>query len=139
MRKIRSIEDLSTVAASVDHVLTLFSGGLDSSYILEVFKQYPIKVTALAVDLGDGIDEEKLHDIASHFGVELMILDARQEFVEHSIVAAIQAQAMYLGDYPVSSSISRPIIVKKRWKWQNSWVVMQLFIQRISHRIVFAV
>ncbi|NAW66918.1 argininosuccinate synthase-related protein [Photobacterium halotolerans] len=113
MRKIRSIEDLSTVAASVDHVLTLFSGGLDSSYILEVFKQYPIKVTALAVDLGDGIDEEKLHDIASHFGVELMILDARQEFVEHSIVAAIQAQAMYLGDYPVSSSISRPIIVKK--------------------------
>ncbi|MDN3684952.1 argininosuccinate synthase [Vibrio sinaloensis] len=25
----------------------------------------------------------------------------------------MQAQALYLGDYPVSSSLSRPIIVKK--------------------------
>ncbi len=34
MKKIRSISDIKSLAGKVDHVLTLFSGGLDSTYIL---------------------------------------------------------------------------------------------------------
>ncbi|WP_159651293.1 argininosuccinate synthase-related protein [Vibrio atypicus] len=113
MKKIRSIEDVQAVANVSKHILTLFSGGLDSSYILEILKNSSAKVTALAVDLGDDIDESKLKLITDHYGFDLKIIDAQQEFVEHSLVSAIQAQALYLGDYPVSSSLSRPIIVKK--------------------------
>ncbi|WP_394143798.1 argininosuccinate synthase-related protein [Vibrio atypicus] len=113
MKKIRSIEDVQAIANVSKHILTLFSGGLDSSYILEILKNSSAKVTALAVDLGDDIDESKLKLITDHYGFDLKIIDAQQEFVEHSLVSAIQAQALYLGDYPVSSSLSRPIIVKK--------------------------
>ncbi|GAD89973.1 argininosuccinate synthase [Vibrio halioticoli NBRC 102217] len=112
MKKIRSIADISALNGQVDHILTLFSGGLDSTYLLELLKESNIKVTALAVDMGDGIDSKLLSYIAAHYGVDLIIEDGRQSFVEHSIVSAIQAQAMYLGDYPVSSSLSRPVIIK---------------------------
>ena len=113
MKKIRSIEDVQNVASQAKHVLTLFSGGLDSSYLLEILKNSRAKVTAVAIDLGDDIEESKLKLITDHYGFDLKILDAKQEFVEHSLFSAIQAQALYLGDYPVSSSLSRPIIVKK--------------------------
>lgn len=113
MKKIRSINDVRTLADNKNHILTLFSGGLDSSYILEVLKNSKAKVTALAIDLGDGIDESSLKIITNHFGIDLIVIDARKEFVEHSLVSAIHSQAYYLGDYPVSSSLSRPIIVNK--------------------------
>ncbi|GAB2897678.1 argininosuccinate synthase-related protein [Microbulbifer echini] len=112
MKKIRSIEDIKTVSGRVDHILTLFSGGLDSTYLLEILKDMDVKVTALAIDLGDGIDTTLLNHIADHYGIDLIIEDGRQTFIEHSIVSAVQAQALYLGDYPVSSSLSRPVIVK---------------------------
>lgn len=113
MKKIRSIEDIQTISTAVNHVLTLFSGGLDSSYLLELLKESDVKVTALVVDLGEGIDRANLELITNHYGVDLLVLDAQQEFVEHAVVSAIQSQALYLGDYPVSSSLSRPIIASK--------------------------
>jgi len=112
VKKVRSIEDLSLVAEEVDHILTMFSGGLDSTYILEVLSKLPVKVTAMVVNLGDEIDEYKLLEITSFYGAKLEIIDARDTFVEHSILPAIQAQAKYLGMYPVSSSLSRPVIAK---------------------------
>ena len=111
MKTIRSIKDLSFIAKQTSHVLTLFSGGLDSTYLLEVLSKLSIKVTALAVDLGDGIDQAKLSLITEHYGVDLVVVDARQEFVEKAVVPAIQAQARYLNMFPVSSFLSRPIIV----------------------------
>ena len=113
MKKLRSIEDVQTISKSVKHVLTLFSGGLDSTYLLELLKESQVKVTAVAIDLGEGIDQSSLQLIADHYSVDLKIVDAQQEFVEHSLVSAIQSQALYMGDYPVSSSLSRPIIVRK--------------------------
>ncbi|MEJ2062693.1 MAG: argininosuccinate synthase [Reinekea sp.] len=112
MKKIRSIDDIYKLSGEVDHILTLFSGGLDSTYLLELLRGSEVKVTALAIDMGDGIDVSLLTRIADHYGVDLIIEDGRQTFIEHSVVSAIQAHAMYLGDYPVSSSLSRPVIVK---------------------------
>ncbi len=113
MKKIRSIEDLQNVASHAKHILTLFSGGLDSSYLFELIKHSRAKVTAVAIDLGDDIDVEKLQLVTDHYGFDLKIVDGKQEFVEHSLFTAIQAQALYLGDYPISASLSRPVIVKK--------------------------
>jgi argininosuccinate synthase len=52
-KMIRSMQDLTWVTQEVDHVLTLFSGGLDSTYVLDTLKDKGVKVTALAVDVGD--------------------------------------------------------------------------------------
>ena len=78
MKRIRSIEDLEIVANSTNHILTLFSGGLDSSYVLQVLSKFPVKVTALVVDLGDGAVNNQLNEITSHFGADLVIVDAQQ-------------------------------------------------------------
>ena len=110
MRKIRSIQDLSFVAEQTNHVLTLFSGGLDSTYLLSLLSSMNIKVTALAVDLGDGIDRTKLQAITEHYGADLVVEDATEQFIESAVIPAIQAQAMYMNMYPVSSSLSRPVI-----------------------------
>jgi argininosuccinate synthase len=114
--KIRSLDDLEIVSNKVDHVLTLFSGGLDSTYVLDVLQQWNIKVTALAIDLGEDIDFDKLELITQHYGANLIVADCKKEFAERNLTHAIQAQALYLGDYPVSSSLSRPIIAQQAVK-----------------------
>jgi len=111
--KIRSIEDLQTFSRPGDHVLTLFSGGLDSSYVLQLLSQVRCKTTALCVDVGDDIEHDRLHQIAGYFAVDLHIADAREDFAANAVLPAIQAQARYLGIYPVSSSLSRPVIAQR--------------------------
>jgi argininosuccinate synthase len=109
---IRCFEDLDSLAQHSPHVLTLFSGGLDSSYVLKELSARNLKVTALCVDVGEGSNIHDLQEITQFFGVGLEILDAREEFVKDAVLPAICAQAKYMGIYPVSSSLSRPILAR---------------------------
>lgn len=111
-RIIRSFDDLDALQGRAQHVLTLFSGGLDSSYVLKELAQRRLKVTALSVDVGAGTPTQDLQDIASFFGAQLKVIDARSAFAHEAVLPAIRAQARYLGIYPVSSSLSRPILAK---------------------------
>ncbi|MGR5287080.1 argininosuccinate synthase-related protein [Vibrio maritimus] len=112
MKKLRSIEDLLLMSTQCKHILTLFSGGLDSAYLLSLLSESKAKVTALVVDVGETYDRQRLQIVCDHFDVELAIVDAKQDFIEYGVLPAIQSQAYYLGDYPVSSSLSRPIIAQ---------------------------
>ncbi|THF56236.1 argininosuccinate synthase-related protein [Pseudothauera rhizosphaerae] len=112
-RKIRSLDDLAIVADRCDHILTMFSGGLDSSYVLQALAGHRCRVTALSVDIGDGANRQDMAAIAEQFGVELHIVDAKREFSEDAVLPAIYANARYLGIYPISSSLSRPIIARQ--------------------------
>lgn len=109
-KRIRSFADLDIIARHAQHVLTLFSGGLDSTYVLKELAERHCRVTALVVDVGDGINRPDLHAIASKFGASLEIVDAQEEFVSSAVLPAIRAQAKYLGIYPISSSLSRPLL-----------------------------
>jgi argininosuccinate synthase len=109
-KRIRSFADMDVVANHSRHILTLFSGGLDSSYALKELARRDCKVTAMAVDVGDGVDQDDLRAIADHFGADLEVVDAREEFVNTGVIPAIRAQAKYLGIYPISSSLTRPLI-----------------------------
>ncbi len=111
-KKIRSLDDLSRVASQSRHVLTLFSGGLDSTYVLKKLARFGCRITALSVDVGEGIYRQDLFDIAHQFGATLEIIDARQEFVAEAVLPAIRAHAKYMGIYPISSSLSRPILAR---------------------------
>lgn len=112
LQKIRSFDDLNVVAKQCRHVLTLFSGGLDSSYVLKELADRGCRVTALAVDVGEGAAVKELQDITRRFGATLRVVDAREEFALDAVLPAIRAQARYLGMYPISSSLSRPILAR---------------------------
>ncbi|KAF4945378.1 hypothetical protein FSARC_14438, partial [Fusarium sarcochroum] len=94
-------------------VVTMFSGGLDSTYMLLRLQQLGFtNVHAVAVDLGGLTDEEQLTQIAAHFGATFTHLDGRELFVQQGVTSAIRAHAKYLGMYPISSSLSRPVIAR---------------------------
>lgn len=111
-RLIRSLEDLHLIATHCERVVTLFSGGLDSSHLLKRLAGNRCKVTALAVDLGGGVDRERLAAIADSLGASLHVVDAQEEFARTAVRSAIRANARYMGMYPISASLSRPLIAK---------------------------
>ena len=45
--------------------------------------------------------------------VKHVSIDAKEEFVKEYIFPAIKANALYEGKYPISTSLSRPLIAKK--------------------------
>jgi argininosuccinate synthase len=112
--RIRSFHDLKTTATYRDApVVTLFSGGLDSSYLLyRLLAMGFTDIHAVSVDLGDEETSEDKRAIAELLGVRLHIVDARTRFAEEFLRPAIAAQAVYLGTHPISSSLSRPLIAR---------------------------
>lgn len=94
-------------------VVTLFSGGLDSSYLLLRLRERGFRdVHAVTVDLGEDESTTYKQDIADRLGVQLHVVDRREEFAEEFVCPAIAAQAVYLDTHPVSSTLSRPLIAR---------------------------
>ncbi|WP_225845440.1 argininosuccinate synthase-related protein [Streptomyces sp. HPF1205] len=94
-------------------VVTLFSGGLDSSYLLHRLRDLGFgEVHALSVELGEGEAEDDRRQIAERLGAELHVVDARETFAQEFVRPAIAAQAVYLDTHPVSSTLSRPLIAR---------------------------
>lgn len=112
MKKLRSVMDLDFVCDQVDHVVTLFSGGLDSTYLLKLLSERGVEVTAIAVDLGDELNLAALHQVTMRFGAHLRVVDLKHTFAREAVLPAIRAQARYLNTFPVSSSLSRPFIAR---------------------------
>ncbi|MFF2662942.1 argininosuccinate synthase-related protein [Kitasatospora sp. NPDC058032] len=94
-------------------VVTLFSGGLDSSYLLLRLRDAGFRdVHAVSVNLGEDETTEHKQRIADKLGVRLHVIDGRQVFAEEFVRPAIAAQAVYLDTHPVSSTLSRPLIAR---------------------------
>ena len=72
------------------------------------------EVIAVALDLGQGgEDMESVRQRALDCGaVESIVIDAKDEFAEDYCLPTIKANGMYMGEYPLVSAISRPLIVK---------------------------
>lgn len=93
-------------------MVTLFSGGLDSTYLLYRLQQAgATQVHALSVGLG-GDETPELGLVVDKLGVRLHTVDARDLFADGYVAPAIAAHAVYLDTHPVSSSLSRPLIAK---------------------------
>lgn len=94
-------------------MLVLFSGGLDSTYLLHRLVQAGAShVHALAVELGGECDAPDGEHIAATLGVRLHRSDQREAFAAEFVRPAIAAHAVYLDTHPVSSSLSRPLIAR---------------------------
>ncbi|WP_328912270.1 MULTISPECIES: argininosuccinate synthase-related protein [unclassified Streptomyces] len=111
---IRSFQQITAENLDVRRpVVTLFSGGLDSSYLLHRLGEAGFRdIHAVSIDLGEDETSEDKRLIAERLGARLHILDGRRTFAEDFLRPAIAAQAVYLDTHPVSSSLSRPLIAR---------------------------
>ena len=97
-----------------DRCVLAYSGGLDTSVAIGWLKdKYGAEVIAMAVDVGQGVDEDLLHARGEACGAaEVIVVDAREEFARDFALPALRANALYMGKYPLVSALSRPLIVK---------------------------
>ena len=96
-------------------VVLAYSGGLDTSVAIPYLaKMTGGDVVAVSLDLGQGgEDMESVRQRALDCGaVESIVIDAKDEFAEEYCVPTIQANGMYMKQYPLVSAISRPLITK---------------------------
>ena len=94
-------------------IVTLFSGGLDSTYLLSRLQAMGMRnVHAVSIDVGDIEPHSGKQQIAAHLGATFHSVDARQEFIDQHVAPALKAHAVYLGVHPISSSLSRPLLAK---------------------------
>jgi argininosuccinate synthase len=78
---------------------------------------YNAEVISVTVDVGQQEDLKAIEEKAIKLGVlKHYSIDAKEEFSKNYIFPAIKANALYEGKYPISTSLSRPLIVKKMVK-----------------------
>ena len=96
-------------------VVLAYSGGLDTSVAIRWLQENrDVDVIALAVDVGQGVDDlDAVRQRGLDCGaVESHVVDAREEFARDFVAPALRANALYMGKYPLVSALSRPLIVK---------------------------
>lgn len=96
-------------------VVLAYSGGLDTSVMMKWIQQeYESDVISVTLDVGQGKDMEAIEEKAWKLGaLNHYSIDAKEEFAKSYVYPAIKANALYMDTYPVSSSISRPLIASK--------------------------
>jgi argininosuccinate synthase len=92
-----------------------YSGGLDTSVLIKYLQEkFQAEVITVTVDVGQQEDLVSAEEKAKKLGVyKHYAIDAKDEFVTDYIFPAIKANALYEGKYPISTSLSRPLIAKK--------------------------
>jgi len=92
-----------------------YSGGLDTSVAVKWMQEkYSAEVVTVTVDVGQQEDLGKIEKNSKLVGaVKHYSIDARQEFVQDYAFRAVKANALYEEKYPLSSALSRPLIVSK--------------------------
>ena len=98
-----------------DRVVLAYSGGLDTSVAIGwIANETGKEVVAVAADVGQGGEDlEVIRQRALDCGaVESVVADVRDEYADEYCLPALQANALYMGRYPLVSALSRPLIVK---------------------------
>ncbi len=97
-----------------DKVVLAYSGGVDTSVAIRWLKEkYDLDVIALTVDVGNERDFSAIEQKALKVGaVKALVKDAKELFVNHFIFPALQADALYEGQYPLATALSRPLMAK---------------------------
>jgi len=95
-------------------VVLAYSGGLDTSVAIRWLKEnYNLEVVALTLDVGNERDITAVKEKALKVGaLKAVVIDAKELFVKHFILPALKADALYEGQYPLATALSRPLIGK---------------------------
>lgn len=97
-----------------EKVVLAYSGGLDTSVAIKWLKEkYNLDVIALTVDVGNERDFSTVRDKALKVGaIKALVKDARENFINNFVFPALQADAIYEGQYPLATALSRPLIAE---------------------------
>ena len=92
-----------------------YSGGLDTSVMIKWLQEkYNTQVITVTVNVGQLENWAEIEEKASKLGVlKHYSIDAKTEFATDYVFPAIKANALYEGKYPISTSLSRPLIAAK--------------------------
>ena len=96
-------------------VVLAYSGGVDTSICIPYLKNiYGVsEVIAYIADLGQGDDLNIVKQKALDSGAsEAFIGNLLESFIENYAYPAIRANALYLGKYPLSTALARPLIAE---------------------------
>ncbi len=95
-------------------IILAYSGGLDTSVILQWLINKGYVVTAFIADVGQEEDFEQAKQKAMQIGADKVIIeDCKTEFITDYIYPALQTGALYEGRYLLGTSLARPLIAKK--------------------------
>ncbi|WP_029552411.1 argininosuccinate synthase [Thermocrinis jamiesonii] len=95
-------------------VILAYSGGLDTSVIVRWLAEKGYEVITYTADVGQGEELEEIPQKAKASGaVEAIVEDLREEFAREYCLPTLRALALYEGKYPLTASLSRPLIAKK--------------------------
>ncbi len=97
-----------------DKVVLAYSGGLDTSVAIRwIGEKYQMKVIALSIDLGAEKDYEGIRQKALKVGAsKALVVDAKDTFINDYAFPALQADAIYEGQYTLATALARPLIAK---------------------------
>ena len=96
-------------------IVLAYSGGLDTSILVKWLQQkYNADIITVTLNAGRQKDLKIFEEKAKKLGAKKHYsIDGRKEFVTEYVFPAIKANALYEGKYPLSSALTRPLIVKK--------------------------
>jgi len=97
-----------------DKVVLAYSGGLDTSVAIKwIAEKYKMNVIALSIDMGAEKDYEGIRKKALKVGAaKALVVDAKQTFINNYVFPALQADAIYEGQYTLATALARPLIAK---------------------------
>ena len=97
-----------------DKVVLAYSGGLDTSVAIKWLEEkYNLKVITLTVDVGNVADLEAIKQKATDLGaIKALVVDAKEPFIKSFVFPALQADAIYEGQYPLATALGRPLIAQ---------------------------
>jgi len=98
-----------------EKIVLAYSGGLDTSVLITwIQEKYNAEVITVTVNVGQQENLKEIAEKAKKLGVlNHYSIDATKEFAKNYVFPAIKANALYEGKYPVSTSLSRPLIVNE--------------------------
>lgn len=96
-------------------IVLAYSGGLDTSVAIPWLMDRGYEVIAVNLNVGEmDKDVDFIKEKAITIGaIASYAINAEEEFAANYVAPVIKANALYEGEYPLVSALSRPLIIKK--------------------------
>ena len=97
-----------------EKVVLAYSGGVDTSVAIKWLQEkYNADVIAVTIDVGNERDFSTVRQKALKIGaLKALVIDGKELLVKYFLFPALQANALYEGQYPLATALSRPLMAK---------------------------